>query len=133
MIKYKYNYTSKQIDAMAQKIENYKIDIEKVDLTNEYFLIKTNTHEGIISFADFEVDFDIFLQIAQPKPNVLNFGSFAFKMEDLRQAILNPVCSCGGKIECYYDGEYSEDYTFTCECGAKEVLNGYWLDSLVED
>lgn len=132
MNEYKYSYPNDQIDKMVSIIQNYDIDIN-VNLTHEYFTLKTERYQSIISFKDFKVGFDIFLQIAQPQENILKFGSINFKMKDLREGILNPTCSCGGNIETDYDGEYSEDYYFTCECGAKATLDGYMLDSLLED
>ncbi|WP_312286813.1 hypothetical protein [Terrisporobacter sp.] len=65
------------------------------------------------------------------KENLQN--KITFNVDDLKQGILNPHCSCGShNIEKYYDGETTEDYTFTCECGSKAIINGYVLDNLID-
>lgn len=102
----------------------------------EYFETLRNIDFSILEVQKDETSYHIRNKINNMEFNfkqVAEVNKLTFKMEDLQKGILNPTCTCGGKITCDYDGEYSEDYYFICECGAKEVLNGYMLDSLLEE
>ena len=125
-------YTKKEIKVMIDKIKENNITIEEVNIQNKVFLVRHKTLIGNIHFTDFEIDLDIFkINIECLFPVQKN--KITFNIEDLKKAILKPSCTCNGFITCNYDGEYTENYYFTCEnCGAKEVLNGYELDCLVE-
>lgn len=127
-------YTKAEINLMLKELEENNIIIETTDTINGGFLVKYKTLVGSISFMDFNQDLDIFkiyIEELFPVPDKEN--KINFDIEDLKQSILNPICTCGGHVECCYDGEYSENYYFTCECGATETLNGYILDSLVDE
>lgn len=125
------NFTTFEMSGMINTIKQYGVQIVFVDELNEVIFVEANGISGSLSFKDFIVDFDIFLDTCLMLSESAH--KIEFKMEDLKQAKLNPQCTCGGKVTCNYDGEYTENYYFTCECGATETLNGYWLDSLIEE
>jgi len=39
-------------------------------------------------------------------------------------------CSCGGRIESFYDGEVHEGYFIECECGKQDFISAYILDCM---
>ena len=124
-------YTTKEVVDMIKEVEKYGIKVKGIDETNQAMFVSANGLNGVILFNDFVVDLDIFLDMAMLDARMTH--KITFKNEDLKKGILNPHCTCGGKVTCNYDGETTENYYFTCECGAKETLNGYWLDTLVEE
>lgn len=124
------NFSTYQISEMVNEVREYGITVSFVDEQNEAMIVEANGMKSSISFKDFKIDLDIFLDSCLMFCE--NRHKINFKMEDLKQARLNPECTCGGNVVCNYDGELTENYYFTCECGATEVLNGYWLDSLLD-
>lgn len=123
-------YTTKEVADMIKQVEKYGITVKGIDETNQAIFVSANGINGVILFNDFVVDLDIFLDMAMLGAECKH--KINFKMEDLKKGILNPVCTCGGNIKREYDGEVTENYYFTCECGAHEVVNGYWLDTLLD-
>ena len=123
-----------EIIEMKTKIKSYGITIQSINKENKVFLVKINGLLGSISFEHFNQDLQVFMDnynmlygIQLQSKNEIFFDESKFK-----EGILNAQCTCGGKVTREYDGELTENYYFTCECGSKEVLCGYWLDTFCE-
>ena len=125
-------YTKAEINLMINELEENNIIIETIDTINCGFLVRYKTLVGSISFIDFNQDLDIFkidMEEFFPEKNEIKFN-----IEDLKQGILNPVCTCGHNVECDYDGERTENYYYTCTgCSTTATFSGYMLDNLIEE
>lgn len=66
------------------------------------------------------------------KQLTLSDNEIELDVESLKNGRIIAKCSCGGKVDCVYEGEVSETYHYFCECGSSLSIDGYSLDSYME-
>ena len=55
------NFSTYQISEMVNKVREYGITVSFVDEQNEAMIVEANGMKSTISFKDFNIDLDIFL------------------------------------------------------------------------
>lgn len=66
------------------------------------------------------------------KPSSVTTDEIRLDEIELKNGCIIPKCTCGGHIDCIYEGEVTETYHYFCECGAALVIDGYSIDAAMD-